>query len=70
MKMKKKLLNGCIAFACILGCILSLLYIPDNADAKAVPKKLVMNKSRIVIEVGSKYKLKVKKTVPSKAVKK
>jgi len=70
MKMKKKLLNGCIAFACILGCILSLLYIPDNVDAKAVPRKLVMNKSRIVIEVGSKYKLKVKKTVPSKADKK
>lgn len=35
-----------------------------------MPKETGYEQKRIVIEVGSKYKLKVKKTVPSKADKK
>lgn len=47
----------------------SIGYSPATTQAAAKPKKIVMNKKKVTLEVGATFKLKVKKVTPKKASK-
>ena len=50
--------------------VISSLAVAPEASAAPKAKKIVMNKKKVSLEVGQKFKLKVKKIKPSKAKKK
>lgn len=66
----KKTFKKVLAIALSVAMCASIATVAPSASAAPKAKKITLNKKKLTLEVGSKYKLKVKKATPAKASKK
>lgn len=66
---KKNLKRSCV-WVLSATLVLSGLSVTSNAKVSRKPKKIILNAKKKKLTVGSKFKLRVKKVKPSKAIKK
>ncbi|MBE5928167.1 MAG: hypothetical protein E7267_02155, partial [Lachnospiraceae bacterium] len=66
----RKFMKKFIGITLAVALVCTSLAVAPEASAKPKAKKIVMNKKKVNLEVGQKFKLKVKKVRPAKASKK
>ena len=66
----RKFMKQLTGITLVVALVISSLAVAPEVSAAPKAKKIVMNKKKVSLEVGQKFKLKVKKIKPSKAKKK